>query len=192
MKTILSIAIITIIIFTLSCRPTNRIIGKLTGEFKEPQQESAESIISFCQNKKVKYDKLYVIKSESNFSTFFKKHKYVPGIFVFDNSNNLIARAEKTGCPWAMINFLYDTAVQKEMTQDTTIYLDIISNFKLVNDRTGDKKADYYILCTWAKFVPKLSDALFETINRQKEDNKLKVSHILLNVDLQKEWETNN
>jgi len=176
----------------MSCKPISMMIAKKTGEFIEPEQETYQSIKANCLEKNVNFDQLFVLKSEDQFKTFISKHGSIPSIFVFDKNKYLVTTAEKSDCPWVMINFLYDTAYQLQKTSDTALYSEIMSNFVMIEDRSPLNQADYYILCTWAKFVPKHTDALFETINKQKKENKLNVCHVLLNVDLQKSWESDN
>ncbi len=183
---------IIVIIFLsglISCRSISTIIAKRTGEFQNPQEETEKSIIKHCQDNDVNYDQLFVLKSEDNFKSFVSKYKDIPCIFVFDKNKLLMTTAKKTNCPWTMINFLFDTTIRTKKVSDTSLYMEIISHFNMIDNKLGDNQADYYILCTWAKFVPKLSNALFETINKQKKENKLNVCHVLLNVDIQKSWE---
>ena len=190
MKRIHLLIFLTLILGLISCKPISMLIAKTTGEYIEPVKENDKSISTYCQGKKVKYDKLYILKSEDNFVSFLGKYKSVPGIYIFDKNKFLITTAFKNDCPWTMINLLYDTSLKTKSIQDTTEYSEILSHFNLVDNKSFNKDADYYILCTWAKFVPKLTDALFATINKQKEENKINVCHILLNVDLQEGWDS--
>lgn len=172
-----------------SCNSISMYIAKKTGEFQEPQKETPESIISYCLESKVNYNQLYTIQSEEQFSSFVDKYKHLPGIFVFDSNKYLITTATKSNCPWTMINFLYDTTIQQKRFENTELFDEIMANFTLIKSSLEQKSPDYYILCTWAKYTPKLTESLFETINKQKQENKLNVCHILLNVDLQESWD---
>ena len=89
-----------------------------------------------------------------------------------------------------MINFLYDTTIQQKRVENTELFDEIMANFTLIKRSPEQKSPDYYILCTWAKFAPKMTDAVFATINKQKEEHKINVCHILLNVDLQEGWDS--
>jgi hypothetical protein len=180
--------IILLAIGLFSCKSIGEMIAQKNGDFVQPQKESMESILSYCNDKKVNYDRSYVVISESQFASFIEKYKEIPAIFVFDKSNHLITTAEKTACSWAMLNMFNDTISETISSSDTSKFSEIMSHFILIDDRQNDKEADYYILCTWAKFFPKLSNQLFETINKQKEEKELNVCHILLNVDLQESW----
>ena len=146
--------------------------------------------MTYCQTKRVNYDKLFVAKSEDQFSSFLSKYKNIPAVFIFDKNKFLITTAVKTDCPWAMINLLDHSVLESKIIRDTLLYSNLLSYFTLVDAKMKNKDSDYYIICTWAKYFPKLTDALFETINKQKEEKKLNVCHILLNVDLQDSWES--
>lgn len=172
-----------------SCNLISRSIAKCTGDFQDPQKETPESIIAYCTENKLNYNQLYIVKSEESFTSFFSAFRSIPGIFVFDKNRNLITTAVKTKCPWTMVNFVYDTSIQHKQIADTSAFHELLSNFKLINDLPQQNSPDYYILCAWAKFTPKLTKSLFETINKQKQENKLNVCHILLNVDLQQSWD---
>jgi len=164
-------------------------VAKRTGEFAEPQKETPASIMAYCKQMNVNYDQLYVLNSEEQFNSFLGKYKHIPGIFVFDKNKYLITTAAKSDCSWTMINFLYDSTIQTKSIADTSVFSEIITAFSRIDDPSRRIDADYYILCSWAKFTPKLTKSLFETINKQKQENKLNVCHILLNVDLQESWD---
>ena len=188
-KSIQILAVLSIMGF-ISCKPISMFVGKKTGEFIQPQNETKESIKSYCQEKKVKYDKLIMVGSQKEFSSFIGKYKHLPSVFIFNKNKYLITTAEKTDCPWAMINLLDHNVVESKIVQDTLLFDEILSNFSIVDSISGNQNADYYILCTWAKFAPKMTDAVFATINKQKEEHKINVCHILLNVDLQEGWDS--
>jgi len=189
MKNTFTNLILLILLTSVACKPISMMIAKKTGEFIEPQKETSASILSYCNQMKVNYDQLYVIKTEDQFTSFIGKYNHVPEIFVFDKNKHIITTAVKSNCPWTMVNFIYDTAIKTRILQDTSMFSEIISNFKMIDNKTPTAEADYYILCSWAKFTPKLTKALFETVNKQKKENKLNVCHILLNVDLQESWD---
>jgi hypothetical protein len=182
----------SIIIFGLiSCNSIGMRIAKKNGDFIQPEKESNNSIVSYCREKNVKYNQLYKVKSEDYFASFIGKYKSIPTIFIFNKNKYLVTTAVKTECPWAMINLLDNSSVEEpKIIQDTILYNEIMSNFILVDNNTSNQDADYYVLCTWAKFVPKMTNTLFETINKQKEEHKINVCHILLNVDLQEGWDS--
>ncbi len=172
----------------LSCKPLGRMSIKINGEFIKPQNETAASIREYCHDKNVDYDKSYVIRSEELYTSFLSKYKHIPGVFIFDKNKYLITTDIKTDCPWTMMNLLKDTITKTKLLLDSSMYHDIMLHYMLIDDRTKKKEADYYILSTWGKFIPKLTKALFDNINKQKEEKKLNVCYILLNVDLQDSW----
>lgn len=190
MKTTIFMLIAMAMLFLSACKPISMMIAKKNGDFIQPEKENNQSIMSYCNEKNVNYDNLFIVKSEDNFASFIGKYKNIPGIFIFDKSKLLITTAFKSDCPWTMINLLNDTNLKTKLIQDTTIYFEIMANFKMINERSIKKDPDYYILCTWAKFAPKLTDALFETINKQKAEGKLDVCYVLLNMDLQESWDS--
>jgi hypothetical protein len=138
----------------VSCKPTSTFIAKQAGEFIEPKNETVESIIEYCRDKKVNYDKSYVIKSKDLSRSFIGKYQHIPGIFLFDKDKSLLTTVVKTDCPWTMMNLLKDTITETKLVKDSLIYHDIMLHFKLIDDRSKNNKVDYYILSTWAKFVP--------------------------------------
>mgnify|MGYP001340821842 CR=1 FL=1 len=184
-----SVSIILIIcLYIAACQPIKKGILKTAGEYIEPQLETPTSILTYCDSNKVKYEKLFVLKSEDNFRNFTQTYKSIPGIYVFDKEYKPVSADYKKGCSWATIRFIFDTTMTITTIEDTTTFKEIMSNFNLV-DAKSDHKSDFYILCSWAKFTPKLTKSLFETINKQKAENLRDVSYYLLDVDLQKSWE---
>jgi hypothetical protein len=186
-----SSVLICLVLLLSSCNSISMYIAKKTGDFQEPQKETPESIKLYCSENRVNYNELFIVQSEDQFASFIEKHKHLPGIFVFDSNKYLITTAVKSNCPWTMINFLYDTTIPQKRVENTELFDEIMANFTLINSTSEQKSPDYYILCTWAKYTPKHTKSLFETINKQKQENKLNVCHILLNVDLQESWDKN-
>jgi len=180
-----------LVLFLTSCNNVLLLIAKGAGELIEPQKETPAGIIGYCGQMTVNYDQLYMIKSQSTYSAFVNKYKNLPGIFVFDKNKYLVKTVGQNNCPWTLLNLPYDTTIQRNRVENTELYNEIMSDFTLINSKTEQVKFDYYIFCSWAKYTPKLTKALFETVNKQKKENKLNVCHILLNVDLQESWTKN-
>ena len=189
MKILIKIVSLNILISLVACNSIGMIIAKKRGDFIKPEKETNETIIKYCVDRHVDYDRLYTINSEDHYNAFINQYKDVPCIFIFDKNKCLITTAYKKECPWVMINSLADSSLKMRIIQDTTIFYGILSNFIIIDNKSNKQNADYFILCTWAKFFPKLTSELFETINKQKKEKKINVCHILLNVDLQKNWE---
>lgn len=188
-KSALILTLILLIGLT-SCKPTSMFFGKITGVYIEPIKESNESITAYCMEKQVNYDRLFVIKSEQDFIQFTKKYNHIPAVFIFDKNMNLVTTAVETDCPWAMINLLDHKVLESKTVHDTLMQNEILSHFSLINYKVNNTDSDYTMLCVWAKFAPKMTKSLFEAINKQKDEKKINVCHILLNVDLQKSWYT--
>ena len=189
MQNTFSKLMLLILLTSVGCKPMGMMIAKKTGEFIEPQKETPASIMSYCDQLELNYDQLHMLKSDNHFNPFIKKYKDIPGIYVFDKKKQIITPVTKSYCPWTMISYVYDTTIQTQTVQDISMFSEIISNFNRIHDKANSNEADYYILCTWAKFIPKGTKALFETVNKQKMGNKPNVSYLLLNLDLQDYWD---
>lgn len=174
-----------------SCKPILLFIAEKSGELIDPQKESPATVEEYCCQMKVNYDGLFVIKTNKQYSSFINKYRQIPEVFVFDGQKNQLTTEFSSICPWTTMNLLFDSTIHFKRVENTKLYSEILSNFTPVKNAEHTKPADYYILCTWAKYTPKLTKSLFETINKQKQENKLNVCHILLNVDLQESWDKN-
>jgi hypothetical protein len=187
--TILTLIIVSVFFAMHSCQPATKLILRATGNYKNPRKEDSLSVLTYCREKQVNYDQLWRIKSEESYNLLLKeKHIGVPNILIFNNKKNAITNEIQTECNWAKAGIVYDTNAIIIEIGDSTIFYKIMDNFVLVDDRTHSDSPDYYIIGNWAKYLPKLSNSLFETINQQKTQSNIKVKHILLNVDSQKDW----
>jgi hypothetical protein len=112
----------------------------------------------------------------------------VPDVFVFNNKKNPVTNEVNTQCNWSKIDLIFNTNDTIIEIGDSTDFYRVIEHFILVDAQTNLETPDYYIFSNWAKFFPKMSNSVFETINRQKKQSGLTVKHILLNIDYQKDW----
>ncbi|KAF0204039.1 MAG: hypothetical protein FD170_728 [Bacteroidetes bacterium] len=187
--TILKLVIVSLLLAMQSCSPMTKMILKISGEYKNPQIEDSLSVLTYCKEKQVNYDQLWMIKSKENYKVLAKDGGLgVPDVLIFNNKKNPVTNEIQTECSWALAGIVYDTNAIIIETGDSTLFYKIMDNFVLVDDRTLIDSPDFYIIGKWAKFLPKLSHSLFETINEQKASSNIKVKHILLNVDYQKDW----
>jgi hypothetical protein len=162
---------------------------RITGEYKSPQREDSLSILTYCRDRQVNYDELWRIKSEESFIMLQKEGRLgVPDVFVFNNKKNPVTNEVNTQCNWSKIDLIFNTNDTIIEIGDSTDFYRVIEHFILVDAQTNLETPDYYIFSNWAKFFPKMSNSVFETINRQKKQSGLTVKHILLNIDYQKDW----
>lgn len=181
--------LVVLILFLSSCNKLMLFIAKSTGEYTEPQKETPSSIGLYCGELQVNYDELFVIKSAQQYNEFTNKFPQIPGIYVFDKNKNELTSVANSNCPWTKINLLFDSTQHMNCIENTDQFDRILSSFTRVDSISSQDSIDYYMLCTWAKYMPKLTQSLFETIKKQKQQNRLNVCYILLNVDLQQNWD---
>jgi len=160
---------------------------RFSGNYKTPQYEEAADIISYCDRAGVDYNELWMAKNED--SQKFLSENFIltiPRVLVFDKRKSNITVEEGKGCVGTMMYFLNDTTIKQINTNDTLLYYRILENCKVLKVKSDTAQADYYVISTWTKYLPKFAEDLFNKVNDQKASGKTNASYILLNMDFPK------
>lgn len=97
---------ITIILATSLFSSCSKLILRASGNYITPKQESKNSILQFCNKKKVPYDALYMIKDEETYATLLKNKFTLPSIMIFDKNRNLVFNEGGEACHWKAMDAL--------------------------------------------------------------------------------------
>ena len=124
------------------------------------------------------------------------EHPSLPGNFILNAKKILLHPSTGTDCPWIVMWSLIDssTVVQSvkfdpdsiQSEKETLDYL--LSKTKPLKLKNTDEDYDYYFVCVWAIFTPKLTRDSFKELYRFKNNQNKKICVILINADIQKEW----
>lgn len=166
------------------------------GEYKTPKPETEESILAYSEKNNFYYDYLYMPINDSALAQVLN-HGYfnVGGIFPYDNHlRPIIVNTNKgeNGCPHvtAVDYQSQDTAVAIAAS-DTTEFRRRLSMMKLIDKRQGlpditlaTQNYDYFIIGTWSKMLPKVSNNVHEDFRKAVSvDTTKKVCTISFNYD---------
>lgn len=167
-----------------SCKP----ILHIAGQYKKPKFEDEISLRNFCGNENV--GNLFVIKDLESFAKVYDSiSNDLPSLYVFNRDRNQIYY--DVSCSWAKISNL-DSIYTNQNINDITLNVDkVLSFFKQVNtdvkNSDVNQEYDYYIIYSWAKYVPKLSKIMMKDVAKIKEMYKDKnIYFASINYDLQK------
>lgn len=184
-------AVLAIVIITLgSCKMAANILGY----YKKPKYETKTSIVAYAQKHNAKYDLLYITNSISAFNTIGQKYGGIPATLIFDKQGRLLSVNQGSDCPWKTldaIKSLVDSnnnahiVVQKQTLDSVLNYTQLIAG----NDNIlSQNNYDYTIAYIWAKYSPKLTRQLFNSIDQITTNTKRSIKLISIDNDLQASW----
>ncbi len=174
---------LTILLATSLFSSCSKLILRASGNYITPKQESKNSILQFCNKKKVPYDALYMIKDEETYATLLKNKFTLPSIMIFDKNRNLIFNEGGETCHWKAMDAIRKDTIFIPIKNSNNAYDNFLQQTKAIQEKYRYEKYDYYLIAGWAKFTPKLTKALFNTVSDLYNSTKLKVCIILLNED---------
>ena len=179
-----------------SCAPTIKLLMRVMGEYKTPQQETPESIVEYSKKNNFHYDYLYMPINDSAL-TQVMSHGYffIGGIFPFDSYQRPIiisTKSNEKGCPHitAVTYQSQDTSIANTVA-DTLDFWKRLSMMQLINKQEGlpdlthaTKDYDYFIMGAWSKMLPKMSKTVSEDFRKAVAvDSTKNVCIISLNYD---------
>lgn len=163
---------------------------KISGHYRAPHYETPESVLEFAKASNIYYDRLYIPKSLQSFKEMNAAHlAAVPLIRIFDKNKDLLKTAIDNDCSWALADFFHRKQGEGLIVKHDSSYAHTLQHITLLDVKSDQDTFDYYIMSNWAKYVPKLSNSLFEQISVLKKDLDMNVCFISINIDSQKEWE---
>lgn len=182
-----------VVIFT-SCKETELIINGV----KNPKVENAKSIHSFLSSVNCSNEKSAALKFSALSSLIF--YGITPtSVYVFDkNGNNLKLPGATNKCSPDPAQFIQRLSrLQEYKLTDGTFNLKDLKNWILFygdGHLKPDDSVDYFVFVTWAIWSGKkvFSRDVMSCISAAKNNKSAKMDIILINLDMQSEWDAEN
>ncbi len=160
----------------------------ITGQYNKPKFEDKISLIKF--QGKDKSSNLFVPKDyESFFKVYDSLSADVPNLYIFNKARNQIY--SDVNCSWAKLSKL-DSIYTLGNVNDSTLNVDKVLYFFKQIDKDVEyadvgENYDYYIIYSWAKYLPGLSKKMIKDVAKIKDMHKgKKIYFASINYDLQK------
>jgi hypothetical protein len=163
---------------------------KMTGQYQAPQYETSESIQARVNNANLYYDRLYKLSGPESFFDFQNEGLLsVPFIRIYNAKKQNLSSASGEKCKWTMMSVFSRDSLSMAPNEEVD-YDYILQRLDTIDVRTDQDTFDFYVLAGWANYLPVLSDSLFFSTNRIKQNLNNRVCISYLNLDFQKGWES--
>ncbi|MCX6246650.1 MAG: hypothetical protein NTW10_02850 [Bacteroidetes bacterium] len=161
----------------------------------DPKAESAESLTRFLKKHHYPVENFYVFKDSTSYIKMVKDphlKKYILSTMIINPDFKKIA-TDSARCQWSGGYFV--DHLKKDTVYQFDTFIDIeklFSEIVAVPDPSTKLPVrgefDFLVINTWAKFIGKMNERLFETIPSAQKRKDLRILVINLNVDIQKSW----
>lgn len=164
-------------------------------DISQPEIETPESLISFLQKNHFPMHDLYMFRDSSAYRTAMTRpeiRKNLLSHMLFNHDGTWISR-DTTRCQWAGSDAIRSLHADSNYRSDDQITLDQITRL-IVPFGPGQGhvepigKVDFTLVVIWAKFLGKYNYRLFDLEKAAGENKTANIRMILLNMDVQKEW----
>ena len=182
-----------IVLLQISCKPLLKTYLKTTGNLKKAKKETPASVIAYLKKQNATYDGAFVCQDKKGFRYFQDSvSNAIPSVLIFDKNFTNFVLDEK--CPWSILpgldslnNSTYWKKNNDLSFQKMTAQLKTIDGAFINYPETGTY--DVYVFYVWAKYAPKLSQAIIKEIKEyfNNPHNNIYVGSV--NRDLQEGWE---
>jgi hypothetical protein len=191
MKTV-TISILLFIGILESCAP----IVKLSYGISNPKMESPQSLTRFLEKKRYPLDNQYQIKDSSSYIRIMNDSVFHTLLFrtlIFTGDLKLI-EIDTTHCQWSggyaverlKKDTVYSINDSISLTGITSFIMPLFDTSGHVDTRKG--AYDFIVVNTWAKFIGRLNERIFLSVESVKKREDLKILVINLNLDMQESW----
>jgi hypothetical protein len=166
------------------------ILLRAMGHYKTPRNESPDSIKKYTSDKGLYYDQLYIVSNYESFKEIARIGvEGVPTIQIFDHNKRLLRMAEQSDCTWVLSDYFKEGHGKDMIAFDSTSFPYVMERIIPVDIKTSLDTFDYYVISYWAKYLPKLSNQLFDTTNKMKKSMKDNICFVYVSMDKQENWE---
>lgn len=182
MKYFLTISIILFSVNSFFCQK-NEIKFKL---------ETENSLIEYLNRNDVLYslEEIATLKDIQAFSKYSKEEKLVvPEAFFFNKDGYLIKNSSKSINCGSSVKHLKKLSSAKYNVNEK--FTDWINEFTFLDKKVDSENYDLYILINWAIFLDDYNEVSFNWYKSIKEKKELKIKVILVNLDVQENWNLN-
>lgn len=157
--------------------------------------QNEESLYKYLKDNNVEFNKadIVTLKDINSFSYYNETDKLtVPEAYFFNRKGfRLKGNFDATSCGQTINNL---EKLNKKSFDKTDSIDNWIKEFKFLQPQSSDlynSGYDGFIIINWAIFLPKMNEASFNWYKSLKDEKKYKIKIILLNLDIQDNWELN-
>jgi hypothetical protein len=163
---------------------------------RSPRMETPQSITDYARKQGQDPDNVWLFSDSAAFAKFNRDTLYRKSYFgalVFSRQGLVINFKDTATCQWSVANAV------REMKKDSLYridksrkYEDLMSSLVPLTGISflskDMKEYDYTVIFTWAKYIGKLNERLFEITEAARNNSNANIRVIALNVDMQKSW----
>jgi len=160
-------------------------ILKATGNIKNPKLENSETIKKYCAENNDPYDVLWLPSNKENFESILNRYPGIPTVLIYDRKNTLLENANGEECQKMLISFFSDSLKYKYKVVNDSSLSYLRSRIKPIDTGNLFENYDYVVVYSWVKYVPKITEDLFQRLSAVKATDKRKICFISLNKDWQ-------
>jgi hypothetical protein len=164
-------------------------------QVSSPSSVTEAQTISFLDNRgHGKYGTYYVCRDSLSLFKVIEKIKAIPEIDFFNNNREHLVYGDSI-CPGLAINFAKKLKPERTYKIDSSYNLEDIMN--LAQPVRGDfyekaSKFDFSVIFYWASFVGRINNNVFEIVDELKNNPRLKIQYLFVNVDFLESWGMKN
>jgi hypothetical protein len=159
-----------------------------------PKEETPERLERFLSRHHYPDTCQYLFSDTASFFSTLRNplfRKGFPGHLLFDATGALI-RKDTSKCQWSGYEIIRSLRRDSACTRSEGLHLaDItchIRTFGADSLKRHDTAADYTVVVTWARFLGTYNERLFDLSNAVRENSHARIRLLLLNMDMQENW----
>lgn len=184
--------------FTLVILCSCQQIAKLATGFKNPKIENTNTLKAFMKENNLGEGINLMPKDKKSYANLIVVfNKKLPEAVLFDrNGNELQYKQNTESCNAGLFKVLPTLTRESTLKSGTHNLTELITKYTLLLSENTEKiqdDSDYYLLINWAKFVGKKNkDHVLEWEKLAKNNSKIKIKVIKLNMDFREGWNLTN
>lgn len=163
---------------------------RFSGEYKAPEYETSETILSAVREKNLKYDRLFKVTSTKALNDFQQKGILsIPFIQFYNSNKKLITVASGDECKWNLMELFVISDTSQLVESDSTLFDFISQNVIPLHIKSYEDTFKYYVIAGWVNYLPKMKANLFSQTDAIKDSLGQQVCISYINLDFQEEWQ---
>ncbi|NQV02272.1 MAG: hypothetical protein HQ542_06485 [Bacteroidia bacterium] len=160
----------------------------------QPREETPEMILAFMDKMNYPNVNSFIFKDSSSFFRCMRDSVFLSntlGTLFFYNNRLLVNYKDTSKGQWPggcfVRNLRNDTVYQ---TDSAYSFQSLMAHFVPLNEMTqiDTTNTDYIVVVTWARFLGKYNERLFNIKEAIKENPAINVKAVFVCIDIQKEW----
>ncbi|MFH1297204.1 MAG: hypothetical protein ABIJ04_08035 [Bacteroidota bacterium] len=184
------VVLICLILATSSCKQ----ILMMRYGIRQPREETPETILAFMDKMNYPDVNTFIFKDSSSYNRCMRDPVFQAnalGTLFFYHNRLLINYKDTSECQWSggffVRNLKSDTVYQ---TDSAYSFQRLIAHFVPLSEPTqlDTTAADYIVLVTWARFLGRYNERLFDIRRAVEENPAVNIKVVFVCIDIQKEW----